>query len=70
LAEQDRAAEQKRINNTLAHPLTQAVMQIFPGSQLTALRQKTVAAPAVVSDSAEGDVIINDEPTNLTEDDE
>jgi len=70
LAEQDRANEQKRKDNALAHPLTQAVMQMFPGAQLTALRQKNVAAPVVVSDSAEGDILVSDEPHNLTEDDE
>lgn len=64
LAEQDKAAEKKRNDAALNHPLTQAVMATFPGAKMTALRQKIVAPAVVTSD----DVVIADDMTTNLED--
>jgi len=65
LAEQDRAAEQKRQDQALAHPLTQAVMLTFPGAKMTALRQKVMTPVPAASDDA---VLMDDVTINPTED--
>jgi DNA polymerase-3 subunit gamma/tau len=57
LAEQDKAAGQKRQEKALAHPLVQAVTAAFPGAKLASLRQKVVA-PVIVA----GDDDTSDEP--------
>lgn len=63
LLEQDKAIEQKRNDAALAHPLTQAVMNTFPGAKMTALRQRIIAPGMTASD----DVVITDDfsTTNL-----
>jgi DNA polymerase-3 subunit gamma/tau len=53
LAEQDKAAEKKRTDQALAHPLMQAVVKTFPGAKMTALRQKVAPLPATVADEAD-----------------
>jgi DNA polymerase-3 subunit gamma/tau len=51
LAEQDKAAEQKRRDKALAHPLMQAALSAFPGAKLLSLRQKAVVPTAIVDDA-------------------
>ncbi|MDX2028257.1 MAG: DNA polymerase III subunit gamma/tau [Alphaproteobacteria bacterium] len=63
LAEQDRAAEQKRRERAMNHPLVLAALQAFPDAKVTALRQK--ATPVVAADNATD----NDEPTLLNDED-
>jgi DNA polymerase III subunit gamma/tau len=42
LAAQDHAAEQKRKETIMSHPLVKTTMKTFPGAKIIALRQKTV----------------------------
>jgi DNA polymerase III subunit gamma/tau len=61
LAEQDKAAAQKRQEKALSHPLVQAVSTAFPGAKMSSLKQKTVVPVA----AAEDDVDISvEEPTS------
>ncbi len=54
LAELDKAAEKKRHERALQHPLMQAVVKTFPNAKMTALRQKAVV-PVVVDTPVLGD---------------
>jgi DNA polymerase-3 subunit gamma/tau len=64
LADQDRALEAKRHERARAHPMMQAVFTAFPDAKLVALRQRTVAPTAAVSDDApaptDGELLLND----------
>jgi len=53
LAEQDKAATQKRQEKALAHPLVQAVTASFPGAKLASLKQKTVVPVAAAVEDVE-----------------
>ncbi len=65
LAELDKAVEQKRQDRALAHPLTQAAMQAFPGAKMVSLKQKAVAPVIAPAD----DAALTDEPLTDLEDD-
>jgi len=57
LAEQDKAAEKKRQERALSHPLMRAVVTAFPGAKLMSLKQKAVASMPTLAN----DAVLNDE---------
>ena len=64
LSERDKAAEKKRHDRAMAHPLMQAVMVNFPDAKLASLRRKNVAP---IATSSNDDALTTDVSTETTE---
>jgi DNA polymerase-3 subunit gamma/tau len=61
LAEQDRAAETLKRQQVESHPLVQAVLTAFPGSKITAFRDKILPLETATAEQPETDIPLMEE---------